>query len=81
MNGVTLQESVNPSKTTVDQTKRMIHQKTGISYERQHLLHRGKTMTDSRTLSSYSVANGKLDFLPVMPLLLKSITPMFLSIN
>lgn len=59
MNGKTLEEKVNPSRMTVGGCKQMVHERTGISMERQHLLHRGKTMTDKKPLSTYSVANGK----------------------
>ncbi|XP_034234784.1 uncharacterized protein LOC117641509 isoform X1 [Thrips palmi] len=58
MDGRHLDEKINPSTTTVGGLKQTIHQKTGISSERQHLLHQGKTMTNTRSLHSYSVTNG-----------------------
>lgn len=59
INGTTVTLKVNLSCTTVQETKRLVHQQSGISPERQHLLYRGKTMEDiARTLKSYNVTDG-----------------------
>ncbi|KAE8752875.1 hypothetical protein FOCC_FOCC000220 [Frankliniella occidentalis] len=59
INGTTVTLKVNLSCTTVQETKRLVHQQSGIAQERQHLLFRGKTMEDiSRTLKSYNVTDG-----------------------
>ncbi|KAK3919130.1 viral Ubiquitin [Frankliniella fusca] len=58
INGATVTAKVNPNSTKVLDLKKTVHQQTGISSERQHLLFKGKNLIDAKTLKESKVTHG-----------------------